>query len=55
MEEKSKNRGVYFMLSEDKFEKMKKYAQELYMTQSAFIRYCIDKEIKRLEREDIYL
>ena len=55
MEKKQKNKGVYFTLSEDKFWEMKRYAQELYMTQSAFIRYCIDKEIKRLERENMYL
>ena len=52
MEKKQKNRGVYFTLSEDQFQKMKGYIQELYMTQSAFIRYCIDKEIRRLDREN---
>jgi len=55
MEEKKKNKGVYFTLSEDKFWEMKRYAQELYMTQSAFIRYCIDKEIRRLKQEDVCL
>lgn len=52
IKQKKKSRGIYFTLPEDKFQEMKRYVQELYMTQSAFIRYCIDKEIRRLDQEN---
>lgn len=48
---KEKNKGVYFTLPENQINVIKYYARELYMTQSSFIRYCIDKEIERLDRE----
>lgn len=51
MSNKKKTKGVYFLLSEDTFEKIKDYAHEFYMSQSAFIRYCLDKEIERLDRQ----